>query len=631
MPAYMVAPKPKIVVTHSGAANDVSNYLVDAEVTRRENGIDIATVTLADTQSILYPDKVDEDDTIVISIKDESDAAYTVLLDGINVAALPSLINADLLMLKCDGAGYPLMRMVCGEQYGTESKNVTLDKLKEILTDATNGVVPAWVNKLGIDAGVSGYSVTTEVEDIAGSIRYLYFPYQPSHKTVSDVCEVVQAIKGANAGPHWMVTTGGKLLVSTIGAHHAAAVTEGWTNYYGGSQAAATFVQGVDFVEFYSQKLAKEANYILYAGRMRKPGGGDLWTEYRGAGADTGSALWNDDIQGLTFTTTLTNENGAGLFRIGSYSIEGHGDTVGDQFWFDYPTSRDSAWDLDKMGGEHNIPSFSFYIQRDTNVSVAADNELQVLLYRYNAGPPIFLDAYVAYLGLSVPTANKWYHFSFPIGSYWRSAQKDFDWIEQNSPSWSDIDGVNFQCLSNAAVQGKVYVDGLQFNGWALRGARQAVYSANDPCKMKVVTDDEAKDDTLVASDDSGTIARLAYAELLRSKTTPVIGKFTIPMLKDLWPGMLVYLNAKKKADGTFNIDSDFRVTKLIHHVTADPKGCTTTVHVTDDVKNAIARPAYNDLNKVLQAARPEFQDRQAASLKMRDIDITQAVLEKNY
>lgn len=625
MPSYMSIPQPKLVITHSAVDYTLSQYMMDAKITRRENGVDVATILLADTLSNLYDGKLDEDDDVEISIKDQSAAAYTTLFDGVASMALPSLTPLDVVTLKCDGAGYPLMRMNCGEQYGTESVNPTLDTLSEILTDATNGVVPAWVNKLGIDAGVSGYSLTTEVEAIAGSIRYLYFPYQPADKTISNVCEIVQALKGTNPGPHWMVTTGGKLLVSTIGTHHAAAVTEGWTNYYGGSQALSTVEQGIDFKTFHCQHLAKEANYILYHGKFRKPGSGDVWT-------NGNAANWDTSVVNAAWQCTMSDESGAGLFVVGSNSLEAYGDTNGQSFDFMYPSSKDATWDLTKIGGEHNIPSINFYMQCDANVD-RTGNYPEIVLAKYTepGGVPV-LDGQATYLGPSLPTDDRWYHFNFPIGPYWKSANKDWEgWHPRNTPGWIDIDGVYFRADSKAGVRGKVYIDGLQINGYVLRGAREAVYSAGNPCKMKVVTDDEGKDDTIVASDDTGTMAQLAYAEYLRSSSTPRVGNFMIPLLKDLWPGMFMHVHAKKKADGTFTVDDDFRVTKLMHHITADTKGCATTVQVTDDVKNANARASYNDLNRVLRAVRPEFQDRQATSVKMREIDITQAVLEKNY
>jgi len=150
---------------------------------------------------------------------------------------------------------------------------------------------------------------------------------------------------------------------------------------------------------------------------------------------------------------------------------------------------------------------------------------------------------------------------------------------------------------------------------------------------MKVVTDNIGKDDTCQSgtpgTTDVGTIARLAYAELLRCQTTPIVGTFTTPIIPTALPGQLVHVHAKKKKDGSFNIDSNFRITAVIHSMTN--QGFLTRFDVTDDVTNSHPRSRFGDINKVLAAARPEFQDRQASSIKMPELDITQTVLEEDY
>lgn len=100
-------------------------------------------------------------------------------------------------------------------------------------------------------------------------------------------------------------------------------------------------------------------------------------------------------------------------------------------------------------------------------------------------------------------------------------------------------------------------------------------------------------------------------------------------LLKDLLPGQLIYTRAKKKRDGTFNIDKDMRATRVVHDFSVNSPA--TTVQLTDDTKNSVPRSSFTDVNKLLAAARPEYQDRQASSFKTRQIDITQAILEKIY
>jgi hypothetical protein len=52
-----------------------------------------------------------------------------------------------------------------------------------------------------------------------------------------------------------------------------------WDTYWNGTAANSTFVQGVDFTESSFMKQQADANYILYAGALAKPGNRDVWTE----------------------------------------------------------------------------------------------------------------------------------------------------------------------------------------------------------------------------------------------------------------------------------------------------------------------------------------------------------------
>jgi len=275
-------------------------------------------------------------------------------------------------------------------------------------------------------------------------------------------------------------------------------------------------------------------------------------------------------------------------------------------------------------------------VQIDGNVENNTSDDLNISFGDYSNGGAPTINEFFTYFGDKITSANEWYHIALPIGPYYQSAQMEFnEWTENNNPDWALIDFILFNCRSAGGVRGKIYIDNLSINGYVLRGARETTIDATNPLKLKPITDNIAKDDTLTSgtpgTTDVGTIARMAYAELLRCKSTPYVATFTTPVIKDLLPGQLLYIKAKKKSDGTFNIQKDFRLTKLIHEFAPDPKGWKTHHCVTDDVTNANARQAFTDLNKILADMRPEFQDRQASSIKTREIDITQAILEESY
>jgi hypothetical protein len=191
---------------------------------------------------------------------------------------------------------------------------------------------------------------------------------------------------------------------------------------------------------------------------------------------------------------------------------------------------------------------------------------------------------------------------------------------------WTNVNWIGFGIV-NKPVGSALYIDGVQFNGQILRGAKEAGIGAANKLKLKVITDDVGKDDSMVASDDSGIMAQLAKAELYRCKTTPLVGEIRVPYLYDLLPGQLLHIHAKKTVSGTFNIDRDMRAVRVEHDFDS-ANGFTDRIAVTSDVINSYPRMAWTNMNQVLADARPEFQDRQASSLKMREIDVTQTILE---
>jgi len=610
MVVHKSLPMFKVTTNYSGSSYDfINDQFISGRITRVENGLDIATLWMNDYQSLNWLNKVAADEDINIYFKDASEGSWTEVFDGIvRFINTPLSAQGEMLELKCDGAAYPLMETSCGQEYGTESTNPTYDKLQEIIAHAGAGIVDNWVEKI-LGGAASGYTLianTDTVEDIVGSINYLYFPYKDCLKAIDDVCDLVQAIKGAAAGPHWIVTTDNKLCVSTVGTHHAGVIAEGWTTYYGGSQAASTLEQGKDFIEFYFQELAKEANYILYHGRLQKPGNGDFWTENQ-------SGLWGHDAN-----TTMGDDNAD--FKVGAFSLTGQSADPNHTIFY-YPSGMAANWEIDDWGGQYNVPTISYWVKRDAS---SFDN----FYVRIGTGNNFNNNYYQRLLSL---TAGEWTWASYDIGPYANvGSNPRAEWtVGAGAPDWHNIDWVGFRITPLAGQTTTLKIDGFKFNGWILRGARETTIDATNPLKLKPITDDVAKDDSGVASDDTGTLARLAKAELYRCKTTPIVGFAKTPIIKDALPGQLFHTHAKQKADGSFNLDKDMRSTKLVHDFSAN--GFLTTFFLTDDVTNFMARDPFNAMNMVLKASRPEFQDRQASSIKAREIDITQTIMVTSY
>jgi hypothetical protein len=611
MVTYMRSPQVYINV----GGTDYTNITLSADVTRVENGFDTATVTLTDYKSINYP-TVTADATIVIYVKDQPDAAWTTIFNGIIVCCTLGKVP-ETLVLKCDGAGYGLTRALCAKEYGSESSlGTAYDTIAEILGDgvADSGIIHAWVNHILGDTGgatypPSGYAyTTTNVATIAGPIKYVFFPYKPANRCIDDLCDLVTAIRAAAAyhpdheGPHWIVDTANNIFLQSLNGTSA-----NWPLYYGGTVTTATLAEGTDLLTQSFEKMAIEANHIVYYGNWRRSGSGDAWTE-------NSHALWDHTVADIEVDSVNTPK------IVGGYSLRLNSPTsVGGFAW--YPIGKALAWDITKVASPTHTPTINFYFRRsggivDANVALCTNDTNN---YNYS---------FVA----DLTNANEFYHFSFPIGPYWNlnRDKTDFKWEEVTTGvlNWNNINSIWFTWDAPAAIYG--YLDGLYIGDVPLcRVAYNSTLIGTKKLKSKLIVDDVGKDDSLKRTDDSGTMAQMARAELLRCQTMPTVGHITTPMIKDLLPGERLHIHAKLNSAGVYQVDDDMRVPRLTQHIA--PTGFTSEIDLTTDVTNSHPRVAHNDLNAVLANTRPEFQDRQAASVKAGEVDINVPRLELDY
>lgn len=612
MVSYMSMPQFKATI---GSVDYINDRVLSTEIVRRENAFDTASLTLVENNSDLYP-TITTGSTVEFLVKDQSETTYTALLKGI--VRFPVLLHGknESLLLKCDGAGYGLADMVVAQEYGTQSSNPTLDTLQEILVDPTNGIIPAWVNHYLGSANDSGFNYTTDhVEDVmVAVIPHLSFPYKPANKCIDDICDFLTAQQAGNAGPHWIVTTDNQFLLKSIGNSLAH-----WDKYYGASQAASTLTQGIDFLEENFEPMGPEKNVIIYYGAWRRPSNGDAWTEAQ-------ATSWGSSEGHLTVSDTDTKQIvGSKSLKINQDDGVTHKDLVAY-----YPTTVNAAWDFTSFG-EFQIPTLNFYLLRS-----AAMTDFQVFLSTQGVGGGTVTQ------DLTVDEDDKWFHFSLPVGPQfvtyvWGGTAGKWS-VGAGTINWAKIDDVYFVC-NDAEHDEYICIDGLHFGGasvcrvardqWPAEGG--TLGQSTNTVKIKPITDDIGKDDSLKATDDSGFMAQMAYAELLRLRKTVITGTVTIPLIKDALPGQWFHIHAKTKADGTFAIDKDMRATKITHVIQPPPAGYTSTLELTDDLTNSHARARYEDTNKVWAAIRPEWQDRQASSMKAGNLDIRVTRLEKAY
>ena len=606
---FMTMPMFKVTF---GATSYINDKIFDnIEVPMIENGFDQATI-VADNSTSLVPSVIAPDTATTIEVKDRSDAGYTKLFSGIvrfpnvDVGQPP---NPKKVTAVCWGAGYPLSQMTCSEEYGSQSRNPARDSLRGIINNATIGLIPKFVNEYNNSGKTSGYDIDADdarIADLAGSILYLLFPDKPVNKCLDDLIDLHTAISAASslAGPHWRVDVDSQLRVKRIGTSQT-----GWTNYYGDSQANATLTDA-DILSSQFQPMGKEANLIKYYGLWQRPSSGDSWTNP--ADNTEAAATWGVNAY-TTVTSSATSMVGGKsvLFTPSGGDLQGY-----------YPTGKNAAWGF-SVFAEFMKPTLTFYVRTTGRGQLA----LQLRLVDSDG------DVLIADLASAVPADDIWYHIELPIGTYYKQNHTANSWTtEIGTFNWGDVDYMQFEGITSFPYgPAATFIDALHFGGVPiLRVAREKYASEGgnlgeivagvcaNPIKTKVITDNTAKDDSLVASDDTGMMAQMAYCELLRTQKVGVTGCIVTPMIKDLLPGQLLYYSSK-----------DWRVTK--HTPIISKSGYLSRIEVTDDVTNSHTRASYDSINRLYASIRPEWQDRQASSLKSSDIDIRLVALEKAY
>jgi hypothetical protein len=644
-----------------GTETFVDRKFESITVNRKENSFDTASLTCDNIPDLhaTYPAGT----SVSVEVKDASTSAWTKIFNGSVLYPAYSFAESAKIAFQCVGSGYPLSMMNCAEEYGSQSRNPTLDTITEILTDSSYGLIPKWVNKYLGGTKDTGYSIdTTKVETITGSIPYIVFNYKPVSKCLDDICDLVTAIN--NTGAHWIVDVDSKLRVKTIGSTQA-----GWTKYYGDSVANATLTQGIDFVDGNFECLGKEANVIVYYGTWRRPSNGDSWTNLNAAGwtnlsggtttvadytrsSDLLAANANSGQPNVTVTNPgnffvlepvyISDSVNNGAERHYIANIVGAVVTLDSNLAVNYTVANGAVLTKDgvkvgtssiKLGATPadvlidarfnlsticNFTSFTDFNKPDFNLSiysVGSTSTIQVLLNAANG--------YFSYA--VTPKNHDWVHLSLPTGPF--KVKESDAWVLNGIPDWSSIASIEVSQVTPGATC-YLFLDGMYFGDAAVcRVARQCfptgdpdagtLGQATNPVRMKILTDNTGKDDSLIASDDSGLLAKLAKSELQRANKSTVSENFTTPMIPDVLPGQYFY------------IGGDWRIKQATHGIGAN--GYRTSFEVTDDVTNSHTRMRYEDINKIYAAIRPEWQDRQASSIKAGDLDIRIARLEKAY
>lgn len=603
MVAWLLDPQFKVEVDSTILSYDVFSV----EVVLIENAVSLAKVLFNDYQSKNYIANIDLFSDLKVSLRYGS-GAWTEKFCGIIEDTEPRLNEfGQVVVATAYGLERCLRNTHCNTSYGTESLNPTIDTPSEIWTD----IVDNYVEK-SFGGVATGYTLDLASNN-GGSptIQHLYNPYLSNLSILNQTLLFIQADRAGSSGHHWMVGTDGQLRIKRIGTDIA-----GWPSWWNTDEAGSTLVEGRDFISYGFSKRARGkdfANKVILTTDLRKPGY-DHWCEYRGAGADSGSHLWGSDAN-----IDLANANGAGFFVVGAYSLQAtpNDDNIG-TFW--YPLAKNASWDLTKIGSENAPPFLGFYYRQTRTPTFIS--------YIY-----LMTDAANYWSISTLPTGSifaeidKWVHLSLPVGPYHALFLDETGkrW-NNNGGDWSNINWIEIGLAGTSSGE-DCYTDDLHLGGKIIREAYNSTSIATYDEHQKIVRMNTAVDDSMVAADDSGTAAMLAYAELLTTQKIPITATLETPGIIDLLPGQFIHPHAAKKADGTFRIDdANFRVKQV--NLTFKKNGFRTVTQVTDDLTNSFAKGPTELLSAYYKVV---FTDPEAQSLRATGIDVLVPRLSVDY
>lgn len=610
----MSLPQQKITVTHNGIDYSFENEAMGVTVGLRENAGSSCEFTANDYQSKTFLSKCGSGDNVKVEFRGDPAGSWTQVFGGWISKLTPSLSEkGEVVGITALGYSVALANMLVRQQYGTQSVHSNYDGLRDVIQGATYGIVPQYVNKVMASATNSGYSInTTKVADVTSTFRYLYFPGKPAIKCLEDMLDLISAANVPNAGAHWIVVPDGTtayLCVATIGAHENPPA-DVWPTWWNTDQAGSTIEVKKDMIVAGFEQKRPEANYVFFVGNFRRPSNMDKLTEYN-------ASEWDSD------NTTKPANDGTN-YKVGSYSIkQGVTGTAQDvvQFW--YPKTGTFPLPVDKFGTMATGANVSFFARKH---SIGATPKF--LIYLSKGAVTVGVgDYFYSEFHDNLTSDDKWYRMVLPIGSFYDSTL--IKWIQVGTLTWNEITRVGFVFQGNE--DSYVNVDGLCFEGCITRAAYDSSKFASQRCRMKFIRDDVPKDDSLDAADDGGEMAQFAKSELYRAMSEPIIGQIVIPMQEQILPGQLAHIHFGKKSGGTFNLDKNMRIVQVFHKSAPEPHGFKTYLTLTDDIVNSHPVQPTDQYNLIMRAVTPSFADRYKSSITVKDIDIDQTILAKDY
>jgi hypothetical protein len=636
---HYATPNIKIRCDPAGADDALQSYLMNGSISMRENAVDIATLVLADENRTLYDNTVAFGDVVCIYVNyaevdatlDNDDLRFYGFVEDMS----PTISTAgEILTVKLRSYGRCLTDQVVLEEYGTESRNPTLDEFHEILQNATEGIIPEHVNDLYNTGTSSGYSIdSTLIEEDTDTIRYVYFPGVTAIYALHELQDIYQALQGSGtAGWHWIVRTvespadtfTNYFCLTQVGNHSSGPpnVAGTWPTWWDTNQASSTIVVKQDMLTSGFTKRRAQANLVHYYGRLFKPGDRDMWTEYTlvdGAGNDKGADQWD----ATSANVTANDDNTVTDQVIGDYSVRF--DISGADTDVQVPSGKAENWDIASWGGDHIIPVLDFWVKYDDMPGVG-----DVTVVDLHTGAGQWFRRRLADNGGNywITAADEWTHIRWEVGpnaptdDYAAGAMK-YGWGNSGTADWADIDYIDIDFGDDTT---SIWFDGLHFEGWIHRVARK---TGESYYKQWWIVDDVGLDDSGLAATDTYPMAQYAYAELIRRARRPVQGGITLPGKPTILAGQKAHIHAAKYSGG-FRIDDDFRITT--HRLDFTSTGMSSYLELTDDLINGVPMMLDTPYSRSLRAVNPDLpRNRGGATIARRSVDITVPILEKTY
>jgi hypothetical protein len=411
-----------------------------------------------------------------------------------------------------------------------------------------------------------------------------------------------------NAGPHWIMTSTGQLLIAPIGLHQENGIPDTlWKSY---ARITPLEVKKHNILENFIQE-EPIANTVLVAGKFVFPQN-ELWTEGH-------KELWRI-VSGYLIDDCLYHIIGSKS----SLRVQGYPQSA--PLWTTV-LKEDLNIDVESIGTKNNVPSIEFFGKYQGD----AMNAAQLIV---GTGTYVDNDSYDDYYYIDIIGelgTSSWSQIISKKLGVWLNSDV---WGQVGNPDWNNINYIGFRIHKTETILGGsawLWVDKLSINGTIIRCAYNSASITKYGAKIKVVKDCLDQTDSLDATDDSSMLALVAKSELIRNQHPLLHGKVMTEMDPAIKSGQLVHVHAGRTGTtDVFQIDQDFRIVEVQHSFTI--AGALTTLTLVDDLLNSISIGPIDAYNTLIQCMNPDSQTKDMASLKFTsELDPDLTILSIDY